>query len=71
MNTEEHRIFFLLLQDSGLFTEHAKELLRVAVENGVVNDVDFVQLLNTLKMEKNMMAIIDQHVEDLLVQKKQ
>lgn len=64
MNDTERDLLLQLIQQSELFTQRAKEVLYSSVHAHVLPDPDCAQLLITLKMEQNFMAIIAERAQN-------
>lgn len=65
MTPEEKTLFAHLLQQSELFDTKIKQMIQKAIENDVLPEQDAHHLLMTLKMEQNLMAVIDQRAKTL------
>jgi hypothetical protein len=65
MEPHNKTLFTTLLQQSELFDAKAKQVLQVALDTDVLPQPDFDHLLLTLKMEQNLMAVIDQRAKKI------
>lgn len=68
---EEKRVFCSLLDQSRLFGVAGTRVIRAAVLGNTLPDRDFESLMNALKVEQNLMAIIDQRAHDVIQKLKQ
>jgi hypothetical protein len=65
-NNKDSKLLLQLLEDSELFGDKAKSVVRAAVEEKVLPQIDFEYILYILKMDKNLMHVIDTRADKML-----
>ncbi len=66
MEYQDTKIFFTLLDETHIFEDSAKMIIKKSIEDKMLPIADFEYLKNVMKMEQNLYFLVDQKRDKLV-----